>query len=86
MLSDPADYEGGLLQHLAEGEDEPLTTRLRRGDVAFYRSHQVHRVTPLTAGVRLTMAFEWWHLDDSYLASKDAGDQRVGAGWGGCPR
>ena len=38
MLSDPDDYAGAELQHYVG--NAPVTTSLRRGDAAFYRSHQ----------------------------------------------
>ena len=63
MLSEPEDYEGGELQHEVRGEAR--TTRLRMGDVAVYRSHQIHRVTPVTRGRRFTLAMEFWHVPPS---------------------
>eukprot|EP00966_Prymnesium_polylepis_P230409 5331625-Prymnesium_polylepis.1 len=63
MLSAPEDYDGAELQHYVDSA--PATTSLRLGDAAFYRSHQVHRVTPLERGRRVVMALEWWHVPPS---------------------
>ena len=61
MLSSPSDFEGSELQHEVRGRDEPVTATMARGDVHVYRSHQAHRVTPLTSGRRRVMAIEFWH-------------------------
>jgi predicted 2-oxoglutarate/Fe(II)-dependent dioxygenase YbiX len=61
MLSSPDDFEGAQLQHEVRGRAEPVVASMARGDVTVYRSHQAHRVTPLTAGRRLVMAIELWH-------------------------
>ena len=45
MLSAPGDFAGAELQHEVDGEAR--ATNLHGGDVAVYRSHQAHRVTPL---------------------------------------
>lgn len=61
MLTDPAEFEGALLQHEVRGRDSPVTAKMSLGDVTVYRSHQAHRVTPLTSGRRKVMAIEFWH-------------------------
>ena len=61
MLSSPDDFEGGQLQHEVKGHSTPVIAAMARGDVTVYRSHQAHRVTPLTAGRRVVMAIELWH-------------------------
>ena len=61
MLSDPEDFQGAELQHEVRGRPDPVVARMARGDVTAYRSHQAHRVTPLTGGRRRVMAVEFWH-------------------------
>ena len=61
LLSDPRDFEGAELQHEVRGRTEPVVASMVRGDVTAYRSHQAHRVTPLTSGSRRVMAVELWH-------------------------
>ena len=54
FLSDPADYDGGEL--LIEGGVTPV--KFSAGDLALYPATTVHRVQPVTRGVRLA-AFFW---------------------------
>jgi len=56
FLSDPADYEGGELVIGAAGEEKQV--KLAAGDMVLYSGGTVHRVTPITRGVRLA-AFFW---------------------------
>jgi PKHD-type hydroxylase len=53
MLSDPADYEGGLLQ-LKTGQTERTVPR-EKGTVILFPPYFLHRVTPVTAGTRRTL-------------------------------
>jgi len=53
MLSDPADYEGGLLQ-LKTGQTERTVPRAK-GTVILFPPYILHRVTPVTAGTRRTL-------------------------------
>lgn len=52
MLSDPDDYEGGELQ-IQDGP-EPSVLAPTRGIIHVFPSWVLHRVTPVTAGVRRT--------------------------------
>lgn len=52
FLSDPETYEGGALLIRSLNEDRDF--RPRAGSVVVYPTGAVHRVTPVTAGVRLT--------------------------------
>lgn len=62
MLSNPQeDFQGAELQHEVRGHSGPVVAHMRMGDVTAYRSHQAHRVTPLTSGQRRVMAVEFWH-------------------------
>ena len=81
MFSDAADFEGAALQHEVGGEVR--TMQPRRGDVAFYRSHQPHRVTQLRGGRRVAMAVEWWHVAEGEFSSLWS---RPSLKWGTCPR
>lgn len=49
QLSDPNDYEGGLLQVMGS---EIETMPRQRGSIIVFPSILVHRVTPVTSGVR----------------------------------
>jgi PKHD-type hydroxylase len=53
MLSDPADYEGGLLQ-FKTGQTERTVPR-EKGTVVLFPPYFLHRVTPVTAGTRRTL-------------------------------
>jgi PKHD-type hydroxylase len=56
FLADPADYDGGELV-IGEGDDE-RRVKLPAGDMVLYSGGTVHRVLPVTRGVRLA-AFFW---------------------------
>ncbi|MCC9624152.1 2OG-Fe(II) oxygenase [Thalassospira sp. MA62] len=58
QLSDPSDYEGGLLQLNPSGHviDGPMT----RGTAIFFPSFVLHRVAPTTGGLRYSLA-QWVH-------------------------
>ena len=49
-LSHPGDHEGGLLEIIPDTVDRPRT--LERGGARFFPSRAIHRVTPVTRGVR----------------------------------
>jgi len=51
FLSDPDDYEGGEL--VMEGADDERAYKLPAGAAIAYPSSTLHRVTPVTSGVRL---------------------------------
>jgi len=53
QLSDPNDYDGGLLQINPAGNEE--TPDLSRGQVVAFPSHVLHQVTPVTAGSRYSL-------------------------------
>jgi PKHD-type hydroxylase len=54
QLSDPADYEGGDLQIWAGGK-EPMIAPKEKGAVVMFPSYLMHRVTPVTKGVRKSL-------------------------------
>jgi PKHD-type hydroxylase len=49
-LSDPGDHEGGVLEIIPDTVGRPRT--LQRGGARFFPSRAIHRVTPVTRGVR----------------------------------
>ena len=53
QLSDPSEYEGGELQTFVR--PEPAVVQKKRGLVAAFPSWALHRVTPVTKGVRHTL-------------------------------
>ena len=53
QLSDPSEYEGGHLQ--VQTEPEPATVTKQKGLVTAFPSWTLHRVTPVTSGVRRTL-------------------------------
>ena len=58
QLSDPAAYEGGDLQVNADGHER--TVPREQGTAVLFPSFAVHRVAPVTAGVRYSLAL-WVH-------------------------
>ena len=53
QLSDPNDYEGGELQIMTSVN--PMTVRKEKGFVVVFPSFTLHRVTPVTKGIRKTL-------------------------------
>jgi PKHD-type hydroxylase len=53
QLTDPAEYDGGELQ-IQAGKDSVFVKR-ERGLVAAFPSYTLHRVTPVTRGIRKTI-------------------------------
>jgi PKHD-type hydroxylase len=53
QLSDPADYEGGEFQF--QGPRGPYAVKKGKGVVTAFRSDRIHRVTPITKGIRRAM-------------------------------
>ena len=62
MLSDPAVYSGGRFeaQHDAVEKRVVFSRRLRRGEVIMWKAWQLHRVTPVTRGLRHVLVLEFW--------------------------
>ncbi|MGC5393943.1 2OG-Fe(II) oxygenase, partial [Escherichia coli] len=55
FLSDPASYSGGEL--LIEDRYGTQSVKLPAGDAVLYPASSLHRVTPVTQGVRLASFF-----------------------------
>jgi PKHD-type hydroxylase len=54
MLSDPSEFEGGELQ-VKPYNDNIQTLELKKGRAWFFPSYVIHRVTPVTKGVRKSL-------------------------------
>lgn len=52
-LNDESEYEGGELQFWLG--PEPVSYRLKKGQIIVFPSYLLHRVTPVTKGVRKTL-------------------------------
>lgn len=50
QLSDPSEYEGGELQTFTN--PEPVTVEKKRGRIVAFPAWALHRVTPVTKGIR----------------------------------
>jgi PKHD-type hydroxylase len=56
QLSDPSEYEGGDLQYFRGGNpDNADTVFKKKGYVFLFPSYMMHRVTPVTQGVRKSL-------------------------------
>lgn len=53
QLTDPAQYEGGNLQVMTNGN--PINVRKQRGLIAAFPSYVMHQVTPVTQGNRQSL-------------------------------
>lgn len=54
LLSDPAEFSGGDFQ-VKIHSDVPVTVEQKRGRAWFFPSYHLHRVTPVTRGVRKSL-------------------------------
>tara|TARA_B100000424_G_scaffold247230_1_gene219468 strand:- start:1 stop:567 length:567 start_codon:yes stop_codon:yes gene_type:complete len=50
LLTDPSEFEGGNFQILTS--DTPYDVKLEKGDIIMFPSYLLHRVSPVTKGVR----------------------------------
>lgn len=53
QLTDPADYEGGNLEVMVQGE--PIRVKKQRGLIAAFPSYVLHQVTPVVKGSRQSL-------------------------------
>lgn len=53
QLTDPAEYEGGNLEVMVQGE--PVAVRKQRGFIAAFPSYVLHQVTPVVKGSRQSL-------------------------------
>jgi PKHD-type hydroxylase len=53
QLTDPAQYEGGNLQIMTDGE--PKSVRKQRGLISVFPAYTLHQVTPVTQGTRQSL-------------------------------
>lgn len=71
VLNDPSEWEGGELQILER--HDTITVPVQKGTVVVFESTLPHRVTPITAGRRVTLAAFWIsHLLDLRLPLGEA--------------
>jgi PKHD-type hydroxylase len=54
LLSDPDDFKGGNLE-LKTKNDTPITVEQKQGRAFFFPSYTLHRVTPVTKGIRRSL-------------------------------
>ena len=69
-LSNPEDYEGGLLEFSRENDFNKkcfykVREILPKGSICVFPSYTWHRVSPVTKGKRLSLV--QWNLGDSYV-------------------
>jgi len=56
QLSDPSEYEGGELQYFKGGNPENSESIMKmKGLTVVFPSYMMHRVTPITKGVRKSL-------------------------------
>lgn len=53
QLTDPAEYEGGNLQIMTDGN--PITVRKQRGFIVAFPAYTLHQVTPVVKGTRQSL-------------------------------
>ena len=58
LLSDSSEFEGGSFQ--MQTGDTPYDVELKKGDIVIFTSYKLHRVSPVTKGVRHSMV-AWGH-------------------------
>lgn len=63
LLND--DYEGGKFQINAGMESEPVTVELKKGQIVLFPSFMIHRVTPVTQGLRRSLVV--WVLGPKFI-------------------
>jgi PKHD-type hydroxylase len=63
QLSDPSEYEGGELQILSHDDNHKVMEK-KKGSAVLFPSFLVHRVTPVTKGIRRSLVL--WVGGDSY--------------------
>jgi PKHD-type hydroxylase len=54
LLSDPSEFEGGNLE-IKPHSDEPIKLEMVKGRAWFFPSYVLHRVTPVTKGIRRSL-------------------------------
>lgn len=62
QLSDPSEYEGGDLEIMFS--PEPTKIKKEKGFIAMFPSFMLHRVTPVTSGIRKTLVV--WICGNSF--------------------
>ena len=55
LLSDPKEVEGGEFQFFIGGKEETVTMDLNFNDMVVFPSYMIHRVSPITKGIRRSL-------------------------------
>ena len=58
LLSEPSEFEGGVFE--IQSGDSPYDIEMKKGDIVIFPSYKLHRVSPVTKGVRHSMV-AWGH-------------------------
>jgi len=77
LLSDPAEFEGGVLQTL-EADGELHSHPWQQGDALVFLSHKYHSVSTLTRGKRNVLVCELWQGTENHKPSRDEKERWVG--------
>ena len=55
LLNEPNDFEGGEFDICVGDPNSPVSNKLGKGDAIFFPSYLLHRVRPITQGVRKSL-------------------------------
>lgn len=64
VLSDTEDYTGGDFEMIIDNVNAPVKIPQKKGRIIAFPSYMIHRVTPLTSGVRKSIVF--WALGPKF--------------------
>lgn len=64
VLSDREDYTGGDFEIIVDNINAPVNIPQKKGSIIAFPSYMIHRVTPLTSGVRKSIVF--WALGPKF--------------------
>ena len=53
LLSDSSEFEGGIFQ--MQTGDAPYDIEMKKGDIVIFPSYKLHRVSPVTKGIRYSL-------------------------------
>ena len=54
LLSDPSEFEGGVFE-MTSGKTGTFNIDLEKGDIVIFPSYKLHRVSPVTKGIRYSL-------------------------------
>lgn len=64
VLSDKEEYTGGDFEMIIDNVNAPVTIPQKKGRIIAFPSYMIHRVTPLTSGIRKSIVF--WALGPKF--------------------